>query len=381
MVGDYNFLKGNSPLLGLKALTGATQKELLSLSCKERDEWKCTSVSFEQLPSADVAHGSRTLHWEDWPDGCAGHETKTLEEAFGWLAEYDEQNYLLCACSDTAGGDDTNKSEGGVVQSHAYTIIQIAKDVAGSGVDLMHLRNPWGRQEWNGDWSDGSSTWDDHPEVKEALKPEFGDDGTFWMTKEDFVTQYCRVYVCKVNMGENRGKQEKNAQAAEDQKDHDDAGEPAITRSEKKAASERRKAKAKKAVEAECSHEGMLSVGPDGGGELELDENAWPARIHSKVQLDENNFPIQSISAECCGADQGFGGTGDAKMVVALLDPDNAVKAWSPIGTVSHDWECVENEFEADDAIIAGAAAGDSLAIVMLSPPWPGWSCRCTDSH
>jgi calpain-15 len=35
--------------------------------------------------------------------------------------------------------------------------------------------------------------------MKTALKPEFGDDGTFWMCFKDFVENFRALNVCKVS--------------------------------------------------------------------------------------------------------------------------------------------------------------------------------------
>ena len=60
----------------------------------------------------------------------------------------------------------------------------------------MNVRNPWGTFEWQGDWSDNSSLWTQ--EMIDAIKPQFGDDGTFWMNFKDFTAQFRALNVCKV---------------------------------------------------------------------------------------------------------------------------------------------------------------------------------------
>lgn len=61
----------------------------------------------------------------------------------------------------------------------------------------MNLRNPWGGFEWDGDWSDNSPLWTE--EMKNLVKPNLeGNDGTFWMSFEDFVANFDSLDVCRV---------------------------------------------------------------------------------------------------------------------------------------------------------------------------------------
>ena len=47
---------------------------------------------------------------------------------------------------------------------------------------LVKIRNPWGKKEWNGRWSDGSPEWDMvQDSEKQRLKYEIKNDGGFWM--------------------------------------------------------------------------------------------------------------------------------------------------------------------------------------------------------
>lgn len=51
----------------------------------------------------------------------------------------------------------------GLVDAHAYSLIaakEIKNDL-GKPVRLLQIRNPWGKKEWSGDWSDASKLWTD----------------------------------------------------------------------------------------------------------------------------------------------------------------------------------------------------------------------------
>ena len=62
-------------------------------------------------------------------------------------------------CSSNAGSD-TNKSQSGVVQGHAYTLLSVdLLRFQGKEVRLVKLRNPWGRGQFKGEWSDDDPNW------------------------------------------------------------------------------------------------------------------------------------------------------------------------------------------------------------------------------
>ena len=65
---------------------------------------------------------------------------------------------------------------------------------------LLMLRNPWGRTEWKGDWSDYDTTnWSTRLRKKLDYFPTGDtDDGIFWMSLSDFVNNYKQVYVCRL---------------------------------------------------------------------------------------------------------------------------------------------------------------------------------------
>ena len=49
--------------------------------------------------------------------------------------------------------------------------------------------------EWNGDWSDSSPLWTEQmlQEIERVVK---SDDGTFWMSFQDMLTNFCSINVC-----------------------------------------------------------------------------------------------------------------------------------------------------------------------------------------
>ena len=38
-------------------------------------------------------------------------------------------------------------------------MFEIKHPLSGQGIVILKLRNPWGKLEWKGDWSDSSSLW------------------------------------------------------------------------------------------------------------------------------------------------------------------------------------------------------------------------------
>ena len=93
--------------------------------------------------------------------------------------------------------------EDGLVERHAYSLIA-AKEVG--DFKLVSLRNPWGNsREWNGPWSDASEEWANNPEVAEELGHTAGADGKFWMSFDDFLNVWTKVYLCAAEMPTRRG--------------------------------------------------------------------------------------------------------------------------------------------------------------------------------
>ncbi|KDQ53933.1 hypothetical protein JAAARDRAFT_38908 [Jaapia argillacea MUCL 33604] len=108
-----------------------------------------------------------------------------LDEDQFWNTELRRVNSdRLFGCSLSGGNYDVD----GLVTSHEYSIIAA---IECKGKRFLKIRNPWGRKEWTGRWSDGSKEWT--PEWLQALPAlghSFGDDGAFLMEYKDFLSTW-----------------------------------------------------------------------------------------------------------------------------------------------------------------------------------------------
>ena len=125
---------------------------------------------------------------------------KKIESGELWLMmkDYEETGYLLTAS--TPGEERWNESNYmgtlscGLIPGHSYAIIT-CKQVKGQC--LINFRNPWGKIEWKGDWSEKSDLWS--MEMRNALRPVFDEeDSNFWMSYDDFIDNFSSLNVCAV---------------------------------------------------------------------------------------------------------------------------------------------------------------------------------------
>ncbi|PKI35353.1 hypothetical protein CRG98_044267 [Punica granatum] len=115
------------------------------------------------------------------------------------LLRFKDEGFLLGAGSPS--GSDVHVSSSGIVQGHAYSLLQV-REV--DGHKLVQIRNPWANEvEWNGPWSDSSPEWTDRMKHKLKHVPQ-SKDGIFWMSWQDFQIHFRSIYVCRVYPPEMR---------------------------------------------------------------------------------------------------------------------------------------------------------------------------------
>jgi len=116
---------------------------------------------------------------------------QTEDETWETLKEADFNNWVVCAATGRNA-----KEEHGLIPSHAYTIVSVHEV---SGYKIIRLRNPWGKFEWKGDFSDDSPLWTD--ELKSKVAFVSADDGIFFMTLKDFREYYAWYSVSAYHEG------------------------------------------------------------------------------------------------------------------------------------------------------------------------------------
>ena len=97
----------------------------------------------------------------------------------------DDSGYSVCCGTKGSGERDIQGS--GIAGGHAYSIISV-HEKEGAVPRLMKLRNPWGKTEWNGAYSDNSHLWTQ--ELKEKLGHSNEDDGEFFMPFNEYLKYF-----------------------------------------------------------------------------------------------------------------------------------------------------------------------------------------------
>ncbi|XP_064612946.1 calpain-9-like [Liolophura sinensis] len=95
----------------------------------------------------------------------------------------------------TRAGPREIKLPNGLYEGHAYSITKLALiERGGVKYKLVRIRNPWGKGEWNGAWSDRSSQWRMlSTEDKRKVGLVVDNEGEFWMTVHDMVANFSEM--------------------------------------------------------------------------------------------------------------------------------------------------------------------------------------------
>ena len=106
-------------------------------------------------------------------------DAKVESGAMEKIRQAENNNFIVNVSSKGKGEE---KNENGIITGHGYSMLGLV--TLSNGVELLKLRNPWGKGEWLGAWSDKSELWTDEFKREAGWVDE--DDGVFFITYEDF---------------------------------------------------------------------------------------------------------------------------------------------------------------------------------------------------
>ncbi|CAL8276682.1 unnamed protein product [Arctogadus glacialis] len=187
------------------------QNQLISVNSKTGHEYW---VPLLEKAYAKLCGSYAAMHAgnpaEAFKDFCGGvfkqfrlkneHSQNHDEELWGCLSRATDCKSMIGCGTSAAGGEAANTvNRTGLVDWHAYAVTGVTEVThRGSSVRLVRLLNPWGRQEWTGEWSDRSDLWNQvsSEDKKKCVKSE---DGEFWMELEDFCHHFNYMSICCEN--------------------------------------------------------------------------------------------------------------------------------------------------------------------------------------
>jgi hypothetical protein len=146
--GGWDQIDGGQCTHAWALLTGNKHQYMIQRSLADPDLFCCTArydPEKEQWAEHDNSpSGGHPGIWEvPWPElGGGGDDLLDENELFARMCIWSDSNYLVAAS--TKGASDVNTTDG-VVDNHAYSVVDALDDVAGSGIDMILVRNPWGR--------------------------------------------------------------------------------------------------------------------------------------------------------------------------------------------------------------------------------------------
>ena len=178
------------PLKGNFAFATPNNNELWAMLLEKA--WAKINGGYTNIVGGIVSEPIAAL--TGFPTEYLSHNKLEENEIFDKIEKGDREGTIMSSAS--KGSDDIE--EMGLVQGHAYTLIS-AKKWEERNIFLLKLRNPWGEGEWDGNWSDDSSSWTE--EYKKYFNYKKNNEGIFWIDITDYINNFDATYICYILYG------------------------------------------------------------------------------------------------------------------------------------------------------------------------------------
>ena len=158
--------------------------------------WAKCNLSYEDIIIGNSAEAFEFLSPAPYDTYYHNVDTKKL---FDLIRQSLKKGFIVV--SDITLTENTNLdflSKIGLLTNHAYPIIDTAiLRQNTTEIKLLKIKNPWGTNEWNGDWSENSGKWTEN--FRKNVGYEEKEKGVFWMAYEDFIQFYTSTHICQIH--------------------------------------------------------------------------------------------------------------------------------------------------------------------------------------
>lgn len=144
--------------------------------------------NYLHISGGDNAQGVRYMR--GGPSTHVSTIFKTPEQIWDFIAEHLSNGDAVTASS--MSGDDSYTDDWGIVMGHAYTIAGIK--TLSDGTKLIRARNPWGKDEYKGDFGCDSEKWTDKL-VNEVPDAKNHEDGYIYVPIQQFKVSFRAINV------------------------------------------------------------------------------------------------------------------------------------------------------------------------------------------
>ena len=161
--------------------------------------WAKVNGGYANIVSCSLADLFRAL------TGCSCQTINTKEEDIFniWIAMKNAFNnkWVMCA---TVKGDEPKARKHGLVPGSTYNILygEDVYDNTNKKQILVKMKNVWGANVWEGDFSEGSNAWTDSIIDQIGInRVNKSSDGEFWMSLKDIIKYFETIDICQLIFG------------------------------------------------------------------------------------------------------------------------------------------------------------------------------------